>query len=391
MLTIVLSASIALVVAEILVRLTLRYNNPDTVRENSLQYIPSVFARHRLKPNQDVNTEETWGEPRMDSQRGLRYIINEQGYRGSRISIPKDEGICRIVVLGGSAVFGAKAPDGNDWPHLVEQYLREKGYENIEVVNGGVPGHASFDSLGRLYSQVWMFEPDVVLIYNAWNDIKFLRFIDGKGQSVPLISIVRPYDKTANPFTNYRNEFDRLLSASQIYVKLRTRYYRWKLRIGLEGLAPEGQYTATAGRLGLRQYRLNFELIVDTARNIGAVPILLTQATLVSTDNTPEDRKRIGYEYQQMDHATLAKAFDDCNDVIRSVADEKGVACLDLAEQLSGKSEMFVDHVHFTDKGRMEVGRTVGQFLETMLGKGELCTFIESPPVEVGSVWPGTS
>ena len=48
-----------------------------------------------------------------------------------------------------------------------------------------------------------------------------------------------------------------------------------------------GRYSAYA----LRKYRLNVELIVDTCRNIGASPILLTQATLVSPNNSAAERK----------------------------------------------------------------------------------------------------
>ena len=384
--SVLLSGAFAFVVAEVIVRLTFRYNTPDTVKASSLQYVPTIFAQHRLKPNQDVNTEEGWGDREDDGWAGHRYVINKQGYRGADIAIPKPEPACRIVILGGSAVFDVKASEDDTWPFLVERYLREKGYDTIEVVNGGVPGHASFDSLGRLYSQVWMFEPDIVLVYNVWNDIKFIRYIDGVGPVTPLLSIVRPFDDTANPFMNYLNSFDKLLSSSQIYVKLRVRYYQWKLQPRFEGKRPEGQpINTTVGRLGLRQFRLNYELIVDTARNIGAVPVLLTQATLVTPDAGQEDRERIGYEYTQMDHETLAAAFEDFNDVIRSVAQDKEAAYLDLDEEFSGRSELFVDHVHLTATGRMEIARRVGRFLESVLSETEQCAFMATPSAEEGT------
>jgi lysophospholipase L1-like esterase len=384
--SVLLSGAFAFVVAEVIVRLTFRYNTPDTVKANSLQYLPTIFAQHRLRPNQDVNTEAAWGDREDDGWAGSRYVINREGYRGAEIAIPKPEHTCRIVILGGSAVFGVKGSEEDNWPFLVGRYLQERGYENIEVVNGGVPGHASFDSLGRLYSQVWMFEPDIVLVYNVWNDIKFVQRIEETAPVTPLLWVVFPLDDTANPFMNYRNSFDKLLSSSQIYVKLRTRYYKWKLRPGLEGSLRENQFlNATYGKLGLRQFRLNYEMIVDTARNIDAVPALLTQATLVTPDARQEDRERIRYEYQRMDHETLARAFTDFNDVIRSVARDKKAPYLDLDEEFSGRSELFLDHVHLTQRGCMEIARRVGGFLEQVLSETNQCEFLTISSPEDGA------
>ena len=50
-----LGFAVALAVAEIGARVLFRYNTPHTVRENSLQYEPSVFARHVLRPGQEVD------------------------------------------------------------------------------------------------------------------------------------------------------------------------------------------------------------------------------------------------------------------------------------------------------------------------------------------------
>jgi hypothetical protein len=86
----------------------------------------------------------------------------------------------------------AKDPSENetrDWPHLIERFLRDEGYK-VEVINAGIPGHASFDALGRLYSQLWIYQPDYVLLYNIWNDIKYFRSL---GPENPLISLYKPF------------------------------------------------------------------------------------------------------------------------------------------------------------------------------------------------------
>ncbi len=313
--------AVTFALTEVLVRALLPYNTPDTVRAGSLQYLPSIFARHRLRPNQHVAIDSAWGRKPQAQRTERVYTISASGYRGQAVVVPKPPGVTRVVVVGGSSVFDQYATEGEDWPALVEIALHEKGYRQAEVLNAGVPGQASFDSLGRLYSEIWMFEPDYVLLYNAWNDLKY---IDRIGPRAPLISLFAPWDATSDPFQNYRNALDRWLAVSQVYVKLRNRYYLDELPPGAEGrITPRPDPPAGDRRLGLRQYRLNVELFVDAARNIGAIPILLTQATLVAPDNDEESRQRISYQYQSLDHADLVAAFDECHRVIRAVAQNK--------------------------------------------------------------------
>jgi len=51
--------------------------------------------------------------------------------------------------------------------------LREGGFLNVEVINVGVIGHTALESVGRLFTEGYACKPDFVLIYHAWNDIKY--------------------------------------------------------------------------------------------------------------------------------------------------------------------------------------------------------------------------
>lgn len=203
-----------------------------------------------------------------------------------------------------------------------------------------------------------------MVFYGAWNDIKYFKKLTPE---TPLISLFTPFDQKSNPFTEYQGLWDRFLANSQLYVKIRNQYYDWKIRVGEEGAIPEGKYEETYSPYAVRQYRLDVELIVDACRNINANPILLTETTLVSPNNSAEERKRIAYSYQQFTHPALVRAFEDTYDVLRAVAKEKAVPILDLAKQLNGKSEFFADHVHLSSKGSHEVGKRVSEFLAVYL------------------------
>src|SRR5262245_53062699 len=257
--------SAVLVCAEILVRLLFPFNTPDTIRQYSIRYVRSICSTNRVRPLGHMMQESDSKAlgARSENEPIKRYFINEAGYRGHSFAPVKLEGTIRIVILGGSSVFDANGKDispeeGRDWPHLVERFLRDMGHSNVEVVNAGVPGHATFDSLGRLYSQLWIYKPDYVLLYNCWNDLKYFRKVTPEK---PLITHYEPMKE--NPFTTYQGLLDRVSCHSQLYVKLRNRYYMWKYPAGNEGLLPEGEYLDTYSSHAVKQYRLNVQLIVD--------------------------------------------------------------------------------------------------------------------------------
>jgi len=359
-LTIGLAVLVSLMAAEIFVRLAFRLNTPDTVHRNSLQYAPTIFSRHMLRPNQLVNVDEAWGLGRNTEPTHRIYRINEFGYRGHTFSTPKTPDSQRIVIVGGSAVFDLYATEGKDWPHQVEQLLKARGFPHAEVLNAGVPGHASFDSLGRLYSQIWMLNPDFVLLYNAWNDIKYFTALS---PSKPLIYQIAPFDPEADPLQNYLGVMDRVMCHSQLYVKLRTRYFLWKLNVGEEGAIPLREYQSAYDPFGLDQYRLDLRLFVDASREIGSTPILLTQASLIAPDNTAVARARITYSYQGLSHEALMRAMSECNDAVREIGREKGADVLDLAAMFNGRADLFNDHVHTTERGSEAIASAVARFL----------------------------
>lgn len=329
------------------------YFTPEIVRKRSLQYDPAIFARHVFAREEKTVTD--WrGAERL-------YYINEKGYRGRDFDFVKAPGTTRIIFYGGSSVFDLKCYD-DDWPHRVESLLRASGFPQVEVINAGIPQHASFDSFGRFFAEGHLLDPDYVVLYDAWNDIKNFRSIE------PLLRTVRPYAEAADPRLSYRNFLDRALCGlSQVYVRLRYRYYDWRLRAGEEGQQPEGEYASEFGEIGPTQYRVNAELFVDLARNIGAVPVLMTEARLVSPDNTPAQKEHIAYGYQLLTHEALCRAFQRCDDVIRSVAQEKGAYLIDASVQLTGREDLFVDHVHFTEEGSKQAAQLVAEHFITLL------------------------
>lgn len=360
--TLLLIIVLPFIIGEILVRVLSPEGivTPEITYNKSLEYVPSSFTRH-ISPRKERIVE--WND-------STTIHMNKLGYRGKEFSVTKQEGTIRIIFLGGSHVFNANSYMGEDWPHLTEKYLNESGFKNVECINAGVPGYASFDALGLLYSEIHNFNPDYIVVCNTWNDIKYFRILSNKNT---LLRTFKPISGE-NPYMYYNSWLDKFLCNSQLYVRLRWRYYSHSLmgigkdlleRIGLEGEKPKGNYSSEYGQFGLRQYKLNLETIVDVSRNIGAIPILLTQARLVSENNDEEDKVKIRCDYQLLNHEAILRAFNECDQVVREIAREKNVNLIDLSSNYSGQSDLFRDHVHLSSKG----SKTVAQYTSLELSK----------------------
>ena len=108
-------------------------------------------------------------------------------------------------------------------------------------------------------------------------------------------------------------------------------------------------------------------MFVDLAKNIHAIPILVTQARLVAHDNTDEEKSKIRYDYQRMEHQTLVEAFEKTDDIITNVAKSKHALIVDASKQMTGKDEYFGDHVHLSESGSNQLAVTISEYLFTHL------------------------
>lgn len=97
---------------------------------------------------------------------------NRLGYRGPEIEIPKAEGVFRIVALGGSTTYSSATDSDHSYPSQLQHILREQyGYTHVEVVNAGLIGYTSWDSLANFIFRVLELQPDLVIIYDGVNDV----------------------------------------------------------------------------------------------------------------------------------------------------------------------------------------------------------------------------
>jgi lysophospholipase L1-like esterase len=97
--------------------------------------------------------------------------VNERGFRNPPVALPKPDGTFRILALGGSTTFGQFVEQGDDYPAQLAGILRDDyGYDNVEIVNGGVNAYRTINSFVNLGTRGLETEPDMVIVYHSIND-----------------------------------------------------------------------------------------------------------------------------------------------------------------------------------------------------------------------------
>lgn len=128
----------------------------------ALVYDFHALRRQTLLPNQEYQSND------------VRFSINEHGMRGCAPDVPKPPGVCRVVVMGGSAVFDHLLSEGESWPERIGASLSEADLGQVESFNAGVPGFGTRETLAYYHDKIRFFEPDLVLLYQGWNDVKYM-------------------------------------------------------------------------------------------------------------------------------------------------------------------------------------------------------------------------
>jgi hypothetical protein len=111
------------------------------------------------------------------------YRRNKWGLRDRDFEDDKPSTCRRILMLGDSFTFGMGVMDENAvFPKLLEKMLNQKidipGVENIEVLNGGIPGSLTHQWVDLLKKTEGYFQPDVVLVVFFLRDGTLVKSID---------------------------------------------------------------------------------------------------------------------------------------------------------------------------------------------------------------------
>ncbi|MBI1257932.1 MAG: hypothetical protein GC204_10710 [Chloroflexi bacterium] len=271
---------------------------------------------------------------------------NALGYRGDDIQVPKPDGVYRIVVLGDSSVYGTFSPYDQTYPYDLQKVLREEGYPNVEVVNGGVLGYTSWNITADLAFRIPVLQPDLVIVYEGGNDV-IPRQVSPDCYSglTPFLGLDPRHQVRAYPTE---------LSPSALYRFL-------ALKLGWEqdtssGFTISGNCSAAVDANTPQNVATNRPVYFE--RNVRAM-VAIAQANgfkiLLST---------FAYDASNPDALDYWKtAVDEHNAITTQVAQETGALLIDYRTLAPTDSAKWNDSIHLNVAGNLLQAQTFAQFL----------------------------
>jgi hypothetical protein len=328
--------------------------DPGAKRVEDARNAPHPYLGYYLKPN--------FSTPPGAAQQCTH---NSLGLRNRETTWKKPSGVFRIVTTGGSSVYGQS--ESNDlavWSLRLEKMLNEARPDlHVEVINGGCNGWTSFEMLINLELRMMEFEPDLVLVYEAINDMRAALYTAGGPEPMPDNQHWRapwPVDRPS--------ALERKLEGSRLYLYWR-RYSTdyWKRQdLGFYTMTnydparndlycrwPDGKVPDR----GFETYRRNLENMVSVAERGGAKVMFATQALMrwyMTPDMECVDTQLASFERIQAIQREVARA--------RGVALAETGAAIEAEEtrvfEATGK-HLFKNDVHPFDEGSELIARTV--------------------------------
>jgi lysophospholipase L1-like esterase len=296
---------------------------------------------------------------------------NDLGFRGDPIPIPKPPGEFRIVCLGGSTTYTTFVDDpALSYPGLLEAELRTRGHATVRVINAGAEGYTSWESLMSLEFRVLDLEPDLIIMYDAVNDL--------------LTRIVWPpwaYRGDNSGSLQHSGNFYRrpsLLERSTLLTILRVRFgapspsdlagthvqfastaFAWPFIVQtMAGTYPQGIFETIGAEEMLRKnqpvfFERNLRNMVAVAREWHIQPVLATFAF--------SDEVRLA----PFDSPTLAGGMEEMNRVIARLAQELDVPLFDFAAVFPDDVRLYGDPIHVSEEGARLQAKMFADFLES--------------------------
>ncbi len=281
---------------------------------------------------------------------------NSLGYRNDEFSLEKPGGVYRIVALGGSSTYDVSIKDNAaTFTAQLERLLKEDyGYQNVQVINAGVPGYNSWEILVNLEFRVLDLDPDLVIIYENTNDVH-ARMVEpsayrgddlGRRQAwqVPPVALweqsalLRIVSRTMN--VTRQVSIDDFVS-SPTYVS-----WPFEYRLSEDNLDPAEILKENPPIY----FRRNLENMSAIAKEQGVTILLTTWA------HSPYLKDYAAQDYYQ-------HGFQENNDVVQEVAADQQVPLFDFAEVMPQEAIYWADGRHVNEAGALVKARLFAEFI----------------------------
>lgn len=284
---------------------------------------------------------------------------NSLGYRSEEIAMEKPEGVFRIAVLGGSSTYDVRIEDNAKiFTAQLESRLKDEyGYENVEVINAGVPGYNTWEMLVNLEFRVLDLDPDLVIIYENTNDVharmvepSSYRGDDSGRRKIWQVPPVPVWERSAVlRILSRAMNITRQVSIDDFTSAPTYMSWPFESRLSENGVDP-GELLEENPPV---YYRRNVENMVAIARENDVNIMLSTWAYSPFLND---------YASQE----SYQHGFDENNQVIREVAAEQEVPLFDFASEMPQDPRYWADGRHSSEEGALLKAELFAAFINSL-------------------------
>ncbi|HJP36831.1 MAG TPA: SGNH/GDSL hydrolase family protein [Gammaproteobacteria bacterium] len=306
------------------------------------------------------------GHPAQEEKAIVR--TDEHGFLSEADFLPIAKGAneIRIATIGASTTANINLSYADNWPGRLGEFVQQVLPDNkVTVINAGVPGFNTAQSIGNLALRVMPFKPDVVIVYHAYNDLKVVR---------PDFEVLPDYSNFhTRPFGEHERPsvFINALNTSMFYVRARNSYRAYKDATAINDLIAGTNRLSRVPDRAAAVFEHNIRMLVACAVGGGARVVLSSFATLHALDEdyesnaltaelTPREHKELVAIMRFTPGLTLKGIFDGIaryNEVLEAVSKELNTGWVDNAKLVAHSDENFIDRVHFTRAGADRMAR----------------------------------
>ncbi len=262
----------------------------------------------------------------------------------------------RIMMLGGSSLWGFGARDDRTIPSLIARELHERGFR-VEVRNLAEIGYVSTQEVVALLRELQSgYRPDLVIFYDGVNDTTSA-LLEGEAG-------VTTNERNRRLEFNIRQSPVRLGGAMVARLIVESAAYRFAQAVGrqlakVRGTAGASTPTGARGDLAaevVRRYRANIEIVDELARGFGFDVLYFWQPVVFGKASPTE------YERHEAEKLAWAEEFfADVYEAVRGsreLRDHRGFH--DLSREFSRSDELvFIDFCHTTEAGYARIAGTM--------------------------------
>lgn len=258
---------------------------------------------------------------------------------GRDVLIPKPKNIFRINCLGASTTQMYLQDDSSvySYPLELEKILKAKNKVNLEVNNCGAGGYTSSDILVRFLLQNIDTNPDIIVLYHAYNDIR--SYLTSNFQSDYSHS---RKNLGENYFKFYLGSFLPYIPLNFINY-LQNKWYPQNHRYTLVESISRGYFKIENNKNlenGLKAYRRNLQNIITICKS-NKIKIILCSFCF--------------YLHKSVENKKIHKIYKDIvikeNIILKELAKNNQIDFVDTYNLIPKTDKNFLDTVHFTHLG----------------------------------------